>query len=416
VRGGAPRIAVALLAAAACWLGAGTMARAERGDELTVSVLTFGPGDHPFFKFGHNAILVQTSPPPLGGEPAGLVYNFGTFSFETAALIPKFLQGRFHYWLSVSSIEETVASYVAANRTVSVQELDLTPAQRWSLAQALRENARPANRAYLYDYFRDNCSTRVRDAIDRVVGGAVRQAGRAPGRGTYRYHALRMVADLLPEYIGIHVGLGRAADRPTDRWEETFLPDELAALLREVRLDDGAGARPLVKSEKVLFTARRPDKPAAPPAWDVYFLLAGLAMGLGLAGAGRLAARSRLARILLGAGVAGLGGLLGVLGLLMTCLWFLTDHKIAYANANILVMAPWTVALAGYGIGVALGRRRARRRALWLVLAAAALALMGLLVKALPGLGQDNWAFIGFCLPVWLGMAAGLHRASRAPD
>jgi hypothetical protein len=404
--------AVVALVIAASVLAEARVTSAAPGDDLTISVLTFGPGDHPFFKFGHNAILVQERSTGERGQ-TGWVYNFGTFAFDTAALIPKFLRGRFKYWLSVSSVEDTLQSYAAANRSIASQELDLTSAQKWALAQALRENARPENRAYLYDYFRDNCSTRVRDAVDRAVEGAVRKAGLSPGRGTYRSHALRMVADLWPEYVGIYLGLGRAADRPINRWEEAFLPDRLAALLRDVRIADPAGERPLVKAEKVLFLARRPAKPDAPPNWAGYFLGFGIALAILLAGLGRLAKRARWARVVLGIAVAGLAGVFGFLGLVMLGLWLLTDHKIAYANANILQFAPWMVALFGYGIGVALGRQRATRRARGLALAAAALALAGLGAKALPGLSQDNWPFIVMCLPVWLGMAAGLGWVGR---
>ena len=308
------RAAIAMVAAAGLLLGTAAPAHAEPGDDLTISVLTFGPGDHPFFKFGHNAILVQDA--TAGRSATGWVYNFGTFAFDTAALIPKFLRGRFKYWLSVSSVDDALESYAAANRSIASQELDLTSAQKWALAQALRENARPEKREYLYDYFRDNCSTRVRDAIDRVVGGAVRQAGLAPGRGSYRSHALRMVADLWPEYVGIYLGLGRAADRPINRWEEAFLPDRLAALLRDVRIEDGAGGRPLVKLEKVLFTARRPAKPDQPPNWAGYFLGVGLGLGLLLAGVGWLARGARLARVVMGVAVAGVGGGFGLFGTL----------------------------------------------------------------------------------------------------
>ncbi len=111
-------------------------ARAEPGDDLTIFVLTFGPGDHPFFKFGHNAILVQPK------DDGGLVYNFGTFQFDSPALIPKFLRGRFKYWLSVSRMEDTYASYVSDNRTIEAQELDLTPAQKMGpVAEPARERA-----------------------------------------------------------------------------------------------------------------------------------------------------------------------------------------------------------------------------------------------------------------------------------
>src|SRR5215831_13467866 len=69
------------------------------GDPLTVFVMTFGPGDHPFYKFGHNAIWIHD-------RAAGTdrVYNFGTFKFDSAWLIPEFLRGRLTYWLSVSSL------------------------------------------------------------------------------------------------------------------------------------------------------------------------------------------------------------------------------------------------------------------------------------------------------------------------
>src|SRR6478609_117936 len=75
-------------------------------DDLLVYALTFGPGDHPFFAFGHNAILVRD-------KAAGTdrVYNFGTFRFDSPSLIIEFLKGRLTYWLSVSSLAATRAAY-----------------------------------------------------------------------------------------------------------------------------------------------------------------------------------------------------------------------------------------------------------------------------------------------------------------
>jgi hypothetical protein len=389
-------------------LCAAPRARAEPGDELTVYALTFGPGEHPFLKFGHNAILVQP------GDGPGWVFNFGTFDFSDPDLIPKFLRGRFNYWLSVGGAEPTMDAYQAENRTIISQELDLSAAQKWALWQALRENARPENRAYLYDYFYDNCSTRVRDALDRVTGGRIREAGRAPATQTLRDHALRSVADFLPEYVGLHLGLGRATDRPVDRWAETFLPERLTDLLRAVRLPDGTGERNLVKSEKVVYQSTRPAKPAQPPHWAIYFLVIGVGIGSALALLGRLGRRLAGARILLGAATSGLGGLFGLLGLILVGFWAFTNHKVAYANANIMQFAPWAIVLFGYGIGVMLGWPRATRRAGLLALSAMVFAALGILCKALPGLNQDNWPFILFCLPTWLGLWAGLRAALRA--
>jgi hypothetical protein len=398
---------LALVTLAAAMLAAPS-ALAEPGDNLTIYALTFGPGDHPFFKFGHNAILVQ----PQNGQ--GLVYNFGTFAFDSPALIPKFLRGRFMYWLSVSGVEDTVQSYAAANRSIIAQELDLTPSQRLALWQALRLNARPENREYLYDYFYDNCSTRVRDAIDRAVDGRVRAAGRAPAALTFRDHALRMTADLWPEAVGIDLGLGPSADKPIDRWAEAFLPERLRALLATVRIPDGMGGeKNLVKREKVVFQDVRPDKPAQAPNWAFYFLLAGLASGGATAGLGRVG-RASIARVLLGCIAAVIGLFLGLLGLCLVLLWGFTNHKIAHGNANILQLAPWSVALLVFGIGAALGRPRATRRAAMVALSAAVFSGLGIVLKILPGVGQSNWPFILFCLPLWTGLWVGLRSLPAA--
>jgi hypothetical protein len=382
--------------------------QAEPGDDLTVYALTFGPGEHPFLKFGHNAILVQPSAGP------GWVFNFGTFDFSDPNLITKFLRGRFNYWLSVGGAEPTMDAYRAENRTIVSQELDLSAAQKWKLWQALRENARPENRAYLYDYFFDNCSTRVRDAIDRVTGGRIREAGHAPATQTLRAHALRSVADFLPEYVGLYLGLARATDQPVDRWAETFLPERLTDLLRAVRLQDEGGERNLVKSEKVIYQSTSPAKPAQPPHWAVYFLAIGLGVGGAMALLGRLGRRRPIARVLLGGVTSVLGGVFGLLGLVLVGFWALTNHKVAYANANILQFAPWAVLLIGYGIGVMLGWPRATRRAGSLALSAMIFSSLGIVCKVLPGLNQDNWSFVLFCLPIWLGLWTGLRAVARA--
>ena len=310
-------------------------------------------------------------------------------------------------------MEATFASYISDNRTIEAQELDLTPAQKWDLWQSLRENARPENREYLYDYFRDNCSTRVRDAIDRAVGGRVRQAGQRPAAMTFRADALRMTADFLPEYLGLDLGLGRPTDAPITLWDEAFLPERMRDLLREVRIPGETGDKPLVNSERTLFAARRPPKPDRPPNWTLYFLAAGLALGALLAWLGRLASNHPVARV--GLGVAGslLGLVFGLLGLILLLFWLFTDHKAAYANANIFLLAPWSVVLAGYGVAAALGRPAAVRKAFWVAATAAGFAAIGILAKALPGLSQDNLILVAFCYRFGLAWPLGFRWAMR---
>ena len=115
-----------LAAIAACAVGLATPARAAgegaEADPVRVYVMTFGPGDHPFNRFGHDALLVEDR-----ATGTQRVYNFGTFSFDSPRLIFDFLGGRLNYWLSVSSLPFVLSAYEHDNRTIAVQEL-LLPA------------------------------------------------------------------------------------------------------------------------------------------------------------------------------------------------------------------------------------------------------------------------------------------------
>src|SRR5690606_41866486 len=105
------------------------------------------------------------------------------------------------------------------------------------------ENARPENARYRYDYFLDNCSTRVRDAIDDALDGALATQLQGRSRGnTYRADAVRLASPEWWMWLGFDIGLGPAADRPNSRWQEACVPMRLAEGLRDARLPDG---RPL---------------------------------------------------------------------------------------------------------------------------------------------------------------------------
>ena len=369
------------------------------GDALIVNVLTFGPGSEAFFKFGHNGIWIHD---PV--EHTDNVYNFGTFGFDSPWLIVDFLKGRFSYWLSVQDIRSTIYGYRADNRSVSAQELDLSGAHKLALQQALDENAKPENMKYKYDYYGDNCSSRVRDAIDRVTDGAVHAASRGPATLTFRQHTLRLTYDLLWEYVGLDILMNDTIDKQTDVWHEMFLPSILQRTLRQTKLPNGA---PLVKQERELVTSTRPPMRAQPPAWTLWFVLGGIAVGGVLIGLARVAPR------LHGVLVALFGGVFGLIGSIFWLLWMFTDHMVAAHNENIFSCPPWAILLAGCGVKLALGRPSA-----WAVPVAqsvAGFAVLGLLCKALPFFDQDNWRIMAFFLPLWLGLAYSLRHRSPLP-
>ena len=381
-------------------------ARAEAGDEYTVSVLTFGPGDHPFFKFGHNAILVHDA-----RRHTDRVYNFGTFAFDSPALIPVFLKGKLRYWLSIQSLRGTIEAYRRENRTIDAQELALTPALRKRIVDALDENARPENRYYKYDYYRDNCSTRVRDAVDVVTGGKVHEVSRGPARMTWRAHTMRLVADDWPVYLGLRVAMGDLIDQPIDVWSEMFLPARLQETLRETKIpgEDGQPI-PLVKREHRILDAVRAPVRSEPPQRIPALLAVGAALGGGQAALGAAAKKKTAARVALGVLTSLLGFVLGLLGLIFVMFWTYTDHEVAHRNENLLQCVPWAIALVVFGVGVARGKEGPSRRAYQLALAALGASALGFVLKVLPWFDQKNGEIIALLLPIWAGMTFGLRK------
>jgi hypothetical protein len=370
-----------------------------------------GPGDHPFTKFGHDALLVRDA-----RRGAANVYNYGTFAFDSPWLIVDFLRGRFRYWLSVAPLDRVLAQYESAGRSMVAQELRLAPTERLRVAAFLAWNAQADNKYYKYDYYRDNCATKVRDVIDRAVGGRLHEAARGPARFTFRQHTLRLTADDLLLYLGLDVAMGDLIDKPIMVWEEMFLPAEVEESVRLVTVPgpNGEEQRPLVAAEFTLLEAHRAPVRQAPPSWSLVMFAIGLVIGGAFSGLAALAARGRrAARIALGASLGLLGLVSGTLGCLIAGLWVFTDHQVTYRNENLLQCAPWALALVWLGVGVARGNGRWMAMARSVAFAAAGASALGLLMKAFPTFDQSNLEIIALLLPVWVGAALGLRLVCR---
>ena len=259
-------------AAGALWIaGAGTLgaqAQPPRGDTLTarrlhVTLLTFGQGTPVFERFGHNAIRIAD---PLTG--LDVAWNWGMFSFDEPNFLGRFLSGDNHYWVAGYETVPLLAYYQENDRYTVEQVLNLTGAQKQELLRFVRWNELEENRYYRYDYFRDNCSTRVRDVLDRVLGGALKRAwSDSLSEGSFRSEALRLTEGVPFSRLGIDIALGPRADARMTAWEEMYVPMRLRDRLRGIMVPGPEGTPvKLVESERVLFTAARdPEAPSPTP-------------------------------------------------------------------------------------------------------------------------------------------------------
>jgi Domain of unknown function (DUF4105) len=378
------------------------------GSDLTVYLMTMGPGRLIWERFGHNAIWIHDP-----NDPTDQAYNYGLFDFRQQNFLLRFIKGQMWYWMDGFPAEAYVRTYERANRSVYLQELNIPPAGRRELQRFLRWNQQPAHRFYHYDYYRDNCSTRVRDALDRVLGGAIRAQTDSVAAGTtYRFHTQRLTSNDPLIFTGLLLALGQGVDRPISEWEEMFLPMEMREHLRGVTVP-GADGRllPLVASERTLFESSAVPPPPVPPRWLARYLFLGVLLGCAAAWLGGVARRDGPARVAFGLVAGGWELLAGVAGMVLAGLWAFTDHAMAYRNENLFQVNPLALGLALVLPFALRGWPSAGRLAGALAMAAAGLSVLGLALKVLPGFDQANVQVIALALPVHLGVAAGLRRS-----
>ena len=359
-----------------------------------IGVLVMEPGEVFWERFGHDAILVEDR-----AKGTATSYNFGYFDMSEPGFVGDFVRGKMRYYLMALPLADDLSQYRDEGRGVTVQWLDLRPIEARALAKDLEVNAQPEFARYRYDYYLDNCSTRVRDALDRaLVGGLERQlAGRSRGN-TWRSESVRLAWPAKWMALGFHVGLGGVADRPLSRWEESFIPMRLREALREAKGHDG---RPLVLAEERLLPNRLPLPPEEEPRWRVQALLVGLALALAVTWLG-----GRRPRLLAGLALP-FWTLAGLAGAVMAFIWFGTAHYAGHRNENLLLFSPLAFGLLPGGWRLMRGREAGRvfRVLLWTVAAMAAIA--GFL-EFLPFLRQQNLEWVLMLLPLHLALARRL--------
>jgi len=365
-----------------------------------IGVMTMEPGAAFWERFGHDAIIVED---PATAQATS--HNYGFFALAEPGFVGNFIHGKMRYQLVALPLDQDLANYEALGRGVSIQWLDLDPAQARRLARTLAINARPENARYAYDYFLSNCATRVRDRLDEALDGTLKPqlAGRSQGN-TYRSESVRLAWPAKWMGLGFHIGLSGTADRPLSGWDESFIPMPLRDALRETKR---AGGQALVLTEVRVLPSRLAAPPDEMPRWRVPALFVGLALAIAVLQLGKRRPR------LLAALALPVWTLLGLLGATMLFIWLGSAHVFGHHNENLLLFSPLCLLLLPGGWSVARGRPATPtfRVLLWLVAGAAAIA--GFL-KFLPFLRQENVEWVLLLLPLHWSLARSLDPRPTA--
>jgi hypothetical protein len=367
-----------------------------------------GEGAYYWEKFGHNALWFFD--PAKGVD---IAFNWGTFDFNEPGYLGRLLIGDTRYWVDTIPSGPLFEFYRQYDRTIVVQRLNLTPEQATRALEYSRWNAREENRYYQYDYFRDNCSTRVRDVIDLALGGALKRATAAQRTDlTYRGETLRLVDDMKVTQFGINAALGQPSDVPLSVWEDMFAPGRMRSALATLRVPGPDGQDiPVVAEERVLYESRAHHESTSTPSLWLPYLIIGLLFGAELALLARMGERSRAGDIIFRAEATIWAALTGVLGVVILLAWLITQHVFWFRNENLLLFNPIAIFLAVL-IPLA-SRARWRRPAAVTAIVVAMLAAAALIVKGLPWFDQRNLALIFLLLPPHFAIAHALWRRAR---
>ncbi|MGY6587168.1 MAG: lipoprotein N-acyltransferase Lnb domain-containing protein [Wenzhouxiangella sp.] len=365
---------------AALWLALLMGGAQLSASEPEAWLLTYGPGAEVWELFGHNAIWLRD-------EERGLdhSFSFGYFELDRPGFHLDFARGIMLYFGAAAPIERELAFYRARDRSIKAQRLALSSSQVRELHRLLDEAIFPAPQYYQYDYFFANCSTWLRDLLDQVLDGALRQTLQAePARLNFRDHTRRLTAHDFWLHHGILALLGTEIDQPRTAWEEAFLPEALAESL-DRQLIHG---NPLVTETVWLHETDQFDPPRDATGRPLASASLGLAIAMALwlasmTGKGRAVRRRWPSRLT--------ATVLGLLGLAPVGMWLFTGHEATHNNLMVLILNPLWLLL--WRRPDAVGQAAIR----YLL---AGLTLIGALLLAIPGLFQDRLDQVLLLLPV----------------
>jgi len=293
---------------------------------LQISILTCAPGEDVYTAWGHTAIRIIDS-----STQTDVVYNFGTFDFNTPNFLAEFVKGNLNYFLSADDFQNFIAEYQYYGRSIKEQVLILSDAEKIKWQNALQKNLEGNNRYYLYNFITDNCTTRVKDGFYQFATTQVPPSNIK----SFRTHVVEAPYQQGIPWIGLGIDLllGAVSDQAPTAMQAGFLPDLFF---------DQLAAQPghIATTQNYDFTRTTGSKPTDPIYFIVGLILVYLFVGKWNARWAVMAAKFLDITLLF---IYGLGGLLLVYMSLFSL------HTACHNNYNIAWIHPlYWIALVFY--------------------------------------------------------------------
>jgi FtsH-binding integral membrane protein len=304
------------------------------GENASISVVTIGPSQEELYSaFGHSAIRIYDSLSQLD-----VFFNYGVFNFNEPNFYLKFTRGNLNYMVQAYEYSDYLHYYIEHRRFVHEQILSLTIEQKQKISDFLFWNVRPENQYYRYDYFYNNCATKVRDVFTQGLKDEVFFDS------TYikTNYTIRHLTDLYLGQqpwgdLGIDICLGLPMDKKASPYEYMFLPDYIESSFAHATNKITGGS--LVKRNVWVY---QPEKEKIPFQWFHPWIVFGAAFVMLAVVTWFDWQKKKLSKWL----DIILFFTLGIIGILLLFLWTLTDHRAAANNFNLLWAVPTHVIVA----------------------------------------------------------------------
>jgi hypothetical protein len=302
-------------------------------EKTQISLLTTSPGQELYATFGHSAIRIKDT---VGAFD--LVFNYGSFDFEEPYFYWHFIKGKLNYSLVIVKAEDFISGCKQEDRSVCENILHLDSTQKQKLFDYLMWNAELENRDYKYDFFYNNCATRIRDVFEAQSGNSLSldYSNIAFRRKISKRKMLDLYLSQRPwAKLGLYLILGSPSDIDATPQSQVFLPDQL-----KVAFVNGTNAgTPLAGSDRVMYgSSHMQGLITTPQSWfDITFVIP-ISIALMLIGfvlLGRYQVVTFIMLLLTGSG-----------GLFFIFMWLGTDLESTYKNLNLLWALPWNFVAA----------------------------------------------------------------------
>jgi len=217
-------------------------------NDTTVYLITCGPGIETYSIYGHSALRVV-----IPAQNLDIVYNWGVFDFDAPNFAWNFAKGRLDYMVVQQRTSSFLQEYFTDQRYVLSQKINLTASEMQKLLELVNVNMLPQNRKYKYDFFYDNCSTRIRDLLEKSVGKLLNYPTPEPGNPpTFR----KLIGECQAQYpwykFGVDLLVGSPAEKKAHFRDRMFLPIEMKNCLSEASVQRSGKMVPLLQNPEVM--------------------------------------------------------------------------------------------------------------------------------------------------------------------